>query len=131
VTWVMAGECSRIGLWIPQVGFAGGQPGAHVHFAMHIPEKDYDVLAEQLRSHGCAFTESMFFPTAGGPRRLRSDADGHCIEFWRWDVAGHLDESAERAGRPDDSSVRWLVAITSISGRTSDQNVAAIRRARM
>ena len=54
------------------------------------------MLAERLRSHGCAFTESMFFPTAGGSRRLRSDADGHCIEFWRWDVAGHLDASAER-----------------------------------
>ena len=97
---------------------------------MHIPEK-VTVLAERLRSHGCAFTESMFFPTAGGSRRLRSDADGHCIEFWRWDVAGPLDESAERAGRPDDSSVRWLVAVTSISGRTSDQNITAIRRARM
>ncbi len=36
--WVMAGDRTRIGLWRPQVGLAGGRGGVHVHFAMHIGE---------------------------------------------------------------------------------------------
>src|SRR4029453_3981264 len=39
--WVMAGDRTRIGLWRPQVGLAGGRGGLHVHFAMHITEADY------------------------------------------------------------------------------------------
>ena len=34
--WVMAGDRTRIGLWEPQVGLAGGQGGQHVHYAMHL-----------------------------------------------------------------------------------------------
>ena len=40
--WVMAGDRTRIGLWRPQVGLAGGRGGLHVHFAMHIAEADYE-----------------------------------------------------------------------------------------
>lgn len=96
VTWVMAGERTRIGLWKPQVGFAGGQPGAHVHFAMHVQDEDYDALAERLRSHGCAVTESTSSPPREGRAVYVSDSDGHCIEFWTWDVAGHLHEIDKR-----------------------------------
>ena len=32
--WVMAGRQTRIGLWRPQVGIAGGRGGVHVHYAM-------------------------------------------------------------------------------------------------
>src|SRR5215203_6526739 len=44
--WVMAGERTRIGLWRPQVGRAGGRGGVHVHFAMHIAEADYERAVE-------------------------------------------------------------------------------------
>src|SRR4051794_38051431 len=50
--WVMAGERTRIGLWRPQVGLAGGRGGAHVHFAMHIGEADYDAAVALLRERG-------------------------------------------------------------------------------
>ena len=40
--WFLVGERSRIGLWSPQVGIAGGQGGTHVHYAMHVDEEDYD-----------------------------------------------------------------------------------------
>src|SRR5215203_868308 len=34
--WLMAGDRTRIGLWRPQVGVAGGRGGIHVHYAMHL-----------------------------------------------------------------------------------------------
>ena len=40
--WVMAGDRTRIGLWEPQVGLAGGQGGQHVHYAMHLEPERYD-----------------------------------------------------------------------------------------
>jgi predicted enzyme related to lactoylglutathione lyase len=129
VTWVMAGERSRIGLWIPQVRFAGGQPGAHVYFAMHIPEKDYDVLAERLRSHGCAFTESTSSPPREGRAAYVRMPTGTASNSGDGTSLAISTRAPSGAGRPDDSSLQWLVAITPISGRTSDQNVAAIRRA--
>src|SRR5918997_131745 len=50
--WVMAGDRTRIGLWKPQVGLAGGRGGVHVHFAMHIGEHDYDAAVALLRERG-------------------------------------------------------------------------------
>src|ERR671916_907497 len=50
--WVMAGERTRIGLWRPQVGLAGGRGGIHVHFAMQIAEEDYDAAVARLREQG-------------------------------------------------------------------------------
>ena len=40
--WVAAGSQTRIGLWSPQVGIAAGRGGAHVHYALHVAEADYD-----------------------------------------------------------------------------------------
>ena len=67
--WVMAGERTRIGLWRPQVGLAGGRGGVHVHFAMHIAEADYDRAVELLRERGQEVEELAF--DGAGPRRLR------------------------------------------------------------
>ena len=50
--WLMAGDRTRIGLWKPQVGLAGGQGGLHVHFAMHIEDADYDSAVALLRDRG-------------------------------------------------------------------------------
>ena len=86
--WVMAGDRTRIGLWRPQVGLAGGRGGAHVHFAMHIDPADYDGAVALLRERGADVEEIAF----GSHSRAAyvHDPDGHVVELWTWDVAGHL-----------------------------------------
>jgi catechol 2,3-dioxygenase-like lactoylglutathione lyase family enzyme len=88
--WVMAGDRTRIGLWRPQVGLAGGRGGIHVHFAMYIPDDRYDAAIEHLRAQGQRVGEHAF-PGYGGSRALYvDDPDGNVVELWTWDVAGHL-----------------------------------------
>jgi catechol 2,3-dioxygenase-like lactoylglutathione lyase family enzyme len=86
--WVMAGERTRIGLWRPQVGLAGGRGGAHVHFAMHLPAEHVDAARERLTAHGCEVEEIAF---EGAGRALYvNDPDGNVVELWSWDVGEHL-----------------------------------------
>jgi catechol 2,3-dioxygenase-like lactoylglutathione lyase family enzyme len=87
--WVMAGEQTRIGLWRPQVGIAGGRGGVHVHYAMHLPEEQYDAAVERLGGHGLDVHEEVF---EGGRGRAAyvTDPDGHVVELWTWDVANHV-----------------------------------------
>jgi catechol 2,3-dioxygenase-like lactoylglutathione lyase family enzyme len=87
--WVMAGDRTRIGLWRPQVGLAGGRGGAHVHFAMHLAEQEFDPAVERLRAHGAA-PEVIEFEGGRGRAVYVTDPDGHVVELWTWDVAGHL-----------------------------------------
>jgi catechol 2,3-dioxygenase-like lactoylglutathione lyase family enzyme len=86
--WVMAGDRTRIGLWKPQVGLAGGRGGLHVHFAMHIAEDDYDAAVALLRSRDAEVEETAF----GGAGRAAyvTDPDGNVVELWTWDVGEHL-----------------------------------------
>jgi len=89
--WVMAGERTRIGLWRPQVGLAGGRGGLHVHFAMHLAPEHYETAVAPLR--GCPeFLQETRFPGADDSRAayLR-DPDGNVVELWTWDVGRHLD----------------------------------------
>jgi catechol 2,3-dioxygenase-like lactoylglutathione lyase family enzyme len=86
--WVMAGERTRIGLWRPQVGLAGGRGGTHVHFAMHIAEDDYDAAVRRLRDHGQELEEIAF--EGAGRSVYVTDPDGHVVELWTWDVGEHL-----------------------------------------
>ena len=86
--WVMAGERTRIGLWRPQVGLAGGRGGIHVHFAMHVAEDDYDDAVSGLRGRG-AEVEEIAFGAHSRAAYVR-DPDGNVVELWTWDVAGHL-----------------------------------------
>ena len=86
--WVMAGDRTRIGLWRPQVGLAGGQPGAHVHFAMHLAEEHMEAARARLREHGYE-PEEIVFEGAGRSLYL-TDPDGHVVELWTWDVGEHL-----------------------------------------
>jgi catechol 2,3-dioxygenase-like lactoylglutathione lyase family enzyme len=92
--WVMAGERTRIGLWTPQTGLAGGRGGVHVHYALHVEESAYDAAVAQLRSHRCDVYEHDFSDYGRGRGRAAyvSDPDGHVLELWTWDVAGHLEE---------------------------------------
>jgi catechol 2,3-dioxygenase-like lactoylglutathione lyase family enzyme len=86
--WVMAGERTRIGLWRPQVGVAGGRGGVHVHFAMHIEEADYDAAVSLLRERGQEVGEMGFGDS--GRAAYVTDPDGNVVELWTWDVGEHL-----------------------------------------
>lgn len=80
--WVLAGEGTRIGLWKPQVGIAGGRGGAHVHFALRIAEEDYEPAVERLQGKGLEVHEEDF----GASRAAYvTDPDGNVVEFWTAD----------------------------------------------
>jgi catechol 2,3-dioxygenase-like lactoylglutathione lyase family enzyme len=86
--WVMVGDRTRIGLWKPQVGLAGGRGGVHVHFAMHIAEADYVAAVALLRQRGQEVEEIAF--DGAGRAVYVNDPDGNVVELWTWDVAEHL-----------------------------------------
>ena len=65
--WVMAGERTRIGLWRPQVGLAGGRGGVHVHYAMKVAEADFDDAVELLRGRGQEVEVLSFATRTGAP----------------------------------------------------------------
>ncbi|HEV2075543.1 MAG TPA: VOC family protein [Thermoleophilaceae bacterium] len=88
--WVMAGDRTRIGLWRPQVGLAGGRGGVHVHFALHIAEADYDAAVSRLRGSGASVEEIEFEGGAASRAAYLTDPDGHVVELWTWDVGEHL-----------------------------------------
>jgi catechol 2,3-dioxygenase-like lactoylglutathione lyase family enzyme len=69
--WVMAGTNTRIGLWRPQVGRAGGRGGLHVHYALQIADADFDDAVERLRLKGY---EPRPSPPVKDPRRLAAPA---------------------------------------------------------
>jgi glyoxalase/bleomycin resistance protein/dioxygenase superfamily protein len=95
--WVMAGDRTRIGLWRPQVGLAGGRGGIHVHYAMHLPEAHYDAAVTRLRAHGVELEEHSFATYAQSRAAYADDPDGNVVELWTWDVANHLHESDHAA----------------------------------
>ena len=88
--WVMAGDRTRIGLWRPQVGVAGGRGGVHVHYAMHLAEADYDAAVSRLRDQGCDVEEHDFGNYDESRAAYVTDPDGNVVELWTWDVANHL-----------------------------------------
>jgi catechol 2,3-dioxygenase-like lactoylglutathione lyase family enzyme len=88
--WVMAGPGTRIGLWRPQVGLAGGRGGVHVHYAMHLSEVDYDAAVARLREHGYEPEERRFRGYDDSRAAYVTDPDGNVVELWTWDVARHL-----------------------------------------
>lgn len=76
--WVLAGT-TRIGLWKPQVGIAGGRGGVHVHYALQIADEDYGPAVERLRGCGLDVQEDDF----GDSRAAYvTDPDGNVVEFW-------------------------------------------------
>jgi catechol 2,3-dioxygenase-like lactoylglutathione lyase family enzyme len=91
--WVLAGERTRIGLWRPQVGLAGGRGGLHVHFALHLPDDAYDAAVERLRTHGYEPEQHRFGPYDESRAAYVPDPDGNVVELWTWDVARHLERT--------------------------------------
>jgi catechol-2,3-dioxygenase len=94
--WYLIGDSARLGLWIPQVGLAGGRGGVHVHFAFQLAREELDPLVERLRSQGT---------DVEGPIQLGADQaiyvtdpDGNVVEFWTQDLAAYSAEA--RAGGP-------------------------------
>src|SRR3954464_4881107 len=83
--WVMAGDRTRIGLWRPQIGLAGGRGGLHVHFAMRIEEGDFDAAVQLLRGRG-QDVKTMTFGEHHGRAAYVDDPDGNVVELWTWDV---------------------------------------------
>src|ERR687886_1257885 len=88
--WVMAGDRTRIGLWRPQVGLAGGRGGVHVHYAMHLRDGDYDAAVARLRGLGQDVVEHRFTGATESRAAYITDPDGNVVELWTWDVAGHV-----------------------------------------
>jgi len=84
--WLSVGDRTRIGLWTPQVGIAGGQGGAHVHYAMHIAQADYAAAVERLREQGYDPHEEDF--EENGKAAYVTDPDGHVVELWTWEGRG-------------------------------------------
>jgi catechol 2,3-dioxygenase-like lactoylglutathione lyase family enzyme len=92
----MAGERTRIGLWLSTVPpLAGERGGVHVHFALHVYEAHLDALVRQLEQGGHALEVIQFSDGRGRAAYMR-DPDGHAVEFWTWDVAGHLEQAGGR-----------------------------------
>jgi catechol 2,3-dioxygenase-like lactoylglutathione lyase family enzyme len=94
--WVMAGDRTRIGLWRPQLGLGGGRGGVHVHYAMGLPAEAYEGVIERLRRLGYEVLDHDHGRYGHGRGRAAyvTDPGGHVVEFWTWDVAGHLRELA-------------------------------------
>lgn len=88
--WILAGKRTRIGLWEPQVGLAGGRGGVHVHYALHLPDEHYGGAVARLRRHGCDVQEEIFEETKSRAAYV-TDPDDHVVELWTWDVSGHLE----------------------------------------
>jgi catechol-2,3-dioxygenase len=87
--WVMAGDRTRIGLWLPQVGIAGGRGGIHVHYALHIADKDFGAALDRLRLHGYD-PYHVVWEDGRGRSLYVDDPDGNVVELWTWNVAEHL-----------------------------------------
>ncbi|MFN2470386.1 MAG: VOC family protein [Gaiellaceae bacterium] len=101
--WVMAGERTRIGLWRPQVGLAGGRGGVHVHYALRLADEDYDAAVDRLRTHGYEPEEHRFGSYDESRAAYVTDPDGNVVELWTWDVARNLERAARvRAGEARD-----------------------------
>jgi catechol 2,3-dioxygenase-like lactoylglutathione lyase family enzyme len=93
--WVMAGDRTRIGLWTPQVGLAGGRGGAHVHFAMHLDDAHFAAAVERLRGRDLK-VEIVQFGNHSKAAYV-DDPDGNVVELWTWDVARHLRDDGTAA----------------------------------
>jgi SAM-dependent methyltransferase/catechol 2,3-dioxygenase-like lactoylglutathione lyase family enzyme len=89
-TWLMAGARTRIGLWCPQVGGASrGRGGAHVHFALHLAERDFDAAVARLTSAGLEpeVTQRDTHRRTANRSVYVFDPDGNCVELWTQDVS--------------------------------------------
>jgi catechol 2,3-dioxygenase-like lactoylglutathione lyase family enzyme len=92
--WVLAGGGTRIGLWEPQVGLEGSRGGSHVHFALHLDEREFEPLLAALRGRGLDVPVHELGPLGNGEKPSRAayvmDPDGHLVEFWTAQMSDYL-----------------------------------------
>jgi predicted enzyme related to lactoylglutathione lyase len=95
--WYLVGETARLGLWTDQVGLAGGRGGAHVHYALNVPDAEIDGLKTRIEGAGA----EVEGPIQLGPGRAIyvTDPDGNVVEFWSQDMATYT-SGARRGGGP-------------------------------
>ena len=95
--WYLVGETARLGLWTEQVGLAGGRGGAHVHYALSVPDGQIDLLKERIEEAGAGVEG----PIQLGPGRAIyvTDPDGNVVEFWSQDMAEYT-AGARQGGPP-------------------------------
>jgi catechol 2,3-dioxygenase-like lactoylglutathione lyase family enzyme len=95
--WYLVGETARLGLWTEQVGLAGGRGGAHVHYALDVPDSEIDRLKERIEEAG----REVEGPIQLGPGRAIyvTDPDGNVVEFWSQDMAAYT-QGARAGGAP-------------------------------
>ena len=94
--WYLIGESARLGLWTPQVGLAGGRGGAHVHFALAVPDEAIDPEAARLRELGV----EVEGPIQLGPGRAIyvPDPDGTVAALWSQSLPDYCGRAREGAG---------------------------------
>jgi catechol 2,3-dioxygenase-like lactoylglutathione lyase family enzyme len=92
--WLLSGS-TRLGLWLSFKGIAGARGGAHVHFALHVTEAEYDAVVDRLRTHGFDPHEETFEAFERSRAAYVTDPDGNVVEFWTWDVTRHLGRSSQ------------------------------------
>ena len=94
--WYLIGESARLGLWTPQVGLAGGRGGAHVHYALAVPDEAIDPEAARLRELGV----EVEGPIQLGPGRAIyvTDPDGNVVELWSQSMPDYCGRAREAPG---------------------------------
>jgi len=98
--WFDMGDTAALGLWLPETGganaIANGRGGAHVHFALRIPQGSIDAVQARLQDLGY-FPERVEFDD--GNRSLYvDDPDGNCVEL--------MDAMVDWSGDPVDATLR-------------------------
>jgi catechol 2,3-dioxygenase-like lactoylglutathione lyase family enzyme len=91
--WYLVGNSARLGLWTPQVGLGGGRGGAHVHFALSVPDAEIEAIRERILAAG----GEVDGPIQLGPGRAIyvTDPDGNVVEFWSQDMAEYCSNARE------------------------------------
>ena len=85
--WLLVGDGTQLGLWLPQVGIAGGRGGVNVHYAIAVSESDYDLSLGRLRQDAYEPHEEKL---DAGRALYVTDPDGNVVELNTKHAAGEL-----------------------------------------
>jgi catechol 2,3-dioxygenase-like lactoylglutathione lyase family enzyme len=96
--WFNLGDSVALGLWPEATGganaIAGGRGGAHVHFALRIPQGSFEEAKAAITAQGIAVLDDVTFDD--GNRSLYvNDPDGNCVELMDAVVAWNGERIAE------------------------------------
>jgi catechol 2,3-dioxygenase-like lactoylglutathione lyase family enzyme len=81
--WFDMGDTTALGLWLPETGgsaaIADGRGGAHVHFALRIPQGSIDAV--QARLHDAGHLRERVDFDDGNRSLYVNDPDGNLVEL--------------------------------------------------